>query len=121
MKKIMLSLVACLMAFSLCAGLTAPVLAVGNAPVAENFEFKTYQNTDLCGVLSAYDSEDDVVYYEITTQPVKGSIELQPDGSFVYTPREGKKGRDYFGYKAVDTEGNKSQEATVIIRIEKQK
>ena len=109
------------MAISLCAGLTVPVLAEGNAPISDNFEFKTYQNTALYGALSAYDLEDDVVFFEITTQPVKGNIELQQDGSFVYTPREGKKGRDYFGYKAVDTKGNKSQEATVIIRIEKQK
>ena len=33
------------------------------------------------------------------------------------TPAGGKKGRDYFGYKAIDSEGNRSQEATAIIRI----
>ena len=47
------------------------------------------------------------------------TISLNEDGSFVYTPRENKKGRDYFGYKAIDPEGNVSQEATVIIRIQK--
>lgn len=38
---------------------------------------------------------------------------------FVYTPSEGKRGRDYFGYKAVDASGNLSQEATVILHIKK--
>lgn len=59
--------------------------------------------------------------YEITTEPIKGSVELQEDGSFVYTPAEGKKGRDYFGFTVTNSDGISSQEATVIIRIQKQK
>ena len=46
---------------------------------------------------------------------------LKDNGCFVYTPASGKRGRDYFGYKAVDNNGNMSSEATVIIKIEKQK
>ena len=34
---------------------------------------------------------------------------------------DGKRGRDYFGYKAIDADGNRSQEATVIIRLVKNK
>ena len=95
--------------------------AEGSAPVAENLELRTYRNVSVGGRLKAFDPDDDVVSYSITTDPVKGSIELEENGCFVYTPRENKRGRDYFGYKAVDSEGNLSQEATVIIRIEKQK
>lgn len=95
--------------------------ADGTAPVAQNLELCTYKNVTVSGKLSAFDSENDVVMYEITTPPVKGSVELCDDGSFIYTPNKDKKGRDYFGYKALDAEGNRSQEATVIIRIEKQK
>ena len=97
------------------------VCAEGTPPIAENRELKTYRNVSVGGALSAYDPDGDVVSYTITTEPIKGSITLEEDGHFVYTPRENKKGRDYFGYKAVDSEGNLSQEATVIIRIEKQK
>ena len=95
--------------------------ADGTAPVAQNLELCTYKNVTVSGKLSAFDSENDVVMYEITTPPVKGSVELCDDGSFIYTPNKDKKGRDYFGYKALDAEGNRSQEATVIIKIEKQK
>ena len=95
--------------------------AAGSAPVAENLELRTYRNVSVGGRLSAFDAEDDVVSFSITTEPVKGSIELEENGCFVYTPKENRRGRDYFGYKAVDSEGNLSQEATVIIRIEKQK
>lgn len=108
--------------------LTAALLALpgeafadGSAPVAQNLELSTYKNVTVSGKLSAFDSENDVVMFEITTPPVKGSVELSDDGSFIYTPNKDKKGRDYFGYKALDAEGNRSQEATVIIKIEKQK
>lgn len=121
MKRMLISFLALTMAVFLLAGAAEPVFAEGSAPVAENLELKTYRNVSVGGALSAYDPDGDAVSFEITTEPVKGSIELKEDGSFVYTPRENKQGRDYFGYKAVDSEGNYSQEATVIIKIEKQK
>lgn len=93
--------------------------AQGQPPLAESFELSTPMNTPYEGQLTANDEDSGELYYEITTQPIKGEIALNEDGSFVYTPRENKKGRDYFGYKAVDPDGNYSQEATVIIRIKK--
>ena len=118
-KRITLS-VSALLVLILCMALIIPGSADGSAPVAENFEFETYRGVSFGGQLSAIDPEGDTLSFEITTEPVKGSIELSDDGSFVYTPEDGKKGKDYFGYKAVDKEGNRSQEATVIIRILKQ-
>ena len=96
-----------------------PGYAQGQPPLAESFELSTPMNTPYEGQLSASDGDSEELFYEITTQPVKGEIVLNEDGSFVYTPRENKKGRDYFGYKAIDPDGNYSQEATVIIRIKK--
>jgi len=91
------------------------------APIAENLEITTYRNTSVGGRLGATDPDGDIVAFEITTQPNKGTVEIEADGCFVYTPFEGKKGKDYFGYRVIDAEGNVSQEGTVIIRIEKQK
>lgn len=121
MKRIIMSAAALVMALLLLAGMGAPSYAQGMAPIAENLEFTTYRNTSFGGNLSAYDSDGDELCFEITTAPIKGAIELMDDGSFVYTPRQNKKGKDYFGYRAVDSEGNGSQEATVIITIKKQK
>ena len=104
----------------MCVGFAVPAAASGTAPIAENLELNTFRNTSVYGALSAYDPEGDVISFEITTKPVKGEIKLEENGTFVYTPVEGKKGRDYFGYKALDSEGNFSQEATVIIKIAKQ-
>ena len=121
MKRIAVSAAAFLLMLLMGMGLANPAFAQGTAPVAENLELKTYRGVSVGGTLTAYDPDGDVAAFEITTKPVKGTIELKEDGSFVYTPNEKKRGRDYFGYKAKDAEGNLSQEATVLIRIEKQK
>lgn len=121
MKRIFISVFTLFMAVLMCSGFVYPAFAEGSAPVAENLELRTYKNVSVSDKLKAFDPEDDVVDFEITTQPVKGYIELSADGSFTYTPGQDKKGKDYFGYKAIDSQGNYSQEATVIIKIEKQK
>ena len=114
MKRVSISVFLMAMVLLMCSGLVYPALAAGSAPVAENLELRTFRNVSVSGQLSAFDPENDVVKFEISTQPVKGHIELATDGSFVYTPNQDKKGKDYFGYRATDSEGNVSQEATVI-------
>ena len=121
MKRIAISAAAFLLMLLIGMGLANPAFAEGTAPVAENLDLRTYRGVSVGGKLSASDPDGDVVSFEITTNPVKGSVELKEDGSFVYTPREKKRGRDYFGYKAKDAQGNLSQEATVLIRIEKRR
>lgn len=121
MKRFVRCATALSLSVLLLAGIGSASYAQGMAPIAENLEFTTYRNTSFGGELSAYDSDGDELYFEITTAPIKGEIELMDDGSFIYTPRQNKKGKDYFGYRAVDSEGNCSQEATVIITIDKQK
>jgi hypothetical protein len=108
------------------AALTVGILAVGakstgGAPIAENLEITTYRDVSVNGQLKATDPDGDILSFEITTKPKKGEIVLGENGSFVYTPAEGKRGSDYFGYKAKDSDGRESSEATVIIKIVKQK
>ncbi len=111
-----------LIVVAVCASLIViPASAESSAPTAENLEITTYRGVSIGGKLEGTDPEGLELSYEITTEPVKGTVELQDDGSFVYTPADGKKGRDYFGYRVTNSDGVSSQEATVIIRIEKQK
>ena len=86
MKRSLISLTAFVLMFIMCLALASPALAAGAAPVAENLEIKTYRNVSVGGTMSAYDPDGDVVCYEITTQPVKGSIVQGENGSFTYTP-----------------------------------
>lgn len=93
---------------------------VGVAPVAQNLEIETYRGVAVGGQLEAKDPDGDLCGFEITTPPVKGTVTVNEKGEFIYTPVAGKRGRDYFGYKAIDKAGNYSQEATVIIKLLKQ-
>ena len=120
MKKLIVP-TALTLILALALALVPAALASNGAPVAKNLEIDTYRGVSVGGRLSASDPEGGDITYRITTAPIKGSIDLDDDGHFVYTPEDGKRGKDYFGYKAIDCDGNESQEATVIIRIQKQK
>jgi len=120
MKRLFYTLISLLLLSAVIIGAGQLAYADSSAPIAENLELTTYRNVTVGGKLSAYDPDGGEIKFIISTEPIKGRVELEEDGSFVYTPEAGKKGRDYFGYKVSDSEGNISQESTVIIRIEKQ-
>jgi len=122
MKRKTLGIIAVCLIGAMTIGAVAALAAnEGGKPIAENLELSTYREVSVGGKLMATDPEGGRLTFQITTQPIKGDVELEEDGSFVYTPEKGKKGRDYFGYKATDEDGNSSSEATVIIKIEKAK
>lgn len=89
------------------------------APIARNMELSTYKDVALTGWFDAVDSEGSVLTFQLTSTPARGAVTLAEDGSsqFVYTPYEGKTGKDTFTYVAVDPAGNTSPEAKVTIRI----
>ncbi len=120
MKKFRQLFLLCLAAV-LCFAAVGYAFADSGSLIAENLEISTYRGVAVGGRLSVADVGAEVIGFEITTNPTKGEVELSDDGCFVYTPDEGKRGKDYFGYKAIDAEGKYSQEATVIISIKKQK
>ncbi|MBR6114377.1 MAG: hypothetical protein IKQ10_04250 [Oscillospiraceae bacterium] len=91
--------------------------AVLAAPTAENLELTAVRGQPTAGHLTAYDPEGGEVTFLLTTPPVKGTLELDTDGRFVYTSAPNRRGRDYFGYRVSDAAGRLSEEATVIIRI----
>ena len=90
--------------------------AAGLAPVAENLDYETFRNVAITGALAAMDPEGDPVTFRITEMPYKGTVELGENGTFIYTPLHGKKGRDSFSYVAADPDGNVSSPAVVSIR-----
>lgn len=87
-------------------------------PAAESGEIYTLVNTPVFGTLHADGDGKEITFY-VTTEPVKGELNLDGDGYYSYIPKTDRKGRDYFGYRVKDADGNVSQEATVIIRIDK--
>ena len=98
----------------------AAVIAQNANPIAENLDFATFRNISIHGQFSATDPEGDAVTFEVADVPKKGSVQAESNGSFIYTPRENKKGQDSFTYIAIDANGNVSNKATVTVSINKQ-
>lgn len=88
-----------------------------DAPLAENGKLETYRNIANTGNLHATDPEGQPVTFQIVTYPKRGSVELNEDGSFVYTPKKNKVGEDSFTFIATDPAGNVSEEKTVTVNI----
>ena len=75
--------VSLLLFFTLLTGLFSFASAAGSAPVAENLELSTYRGVSVGGQLSAAGTEDALRFY-VVTQPVKGKVEVEENGRFVY-------------------------------------
>lgn len=87
------------------------------APVAQDSTIETYKNLPNQGKLSVCDPEEQPMTYTVLRQPKRGTVTVNEDGSFTYTPKKNKVGVDSFTYTATDPAGNVSREATVTVQI----
>lgn len=87
------------------------------APVAVDSTLETYKNLSNSAALPVSDPEGQPLQYTLLRKPRRGEVELQPDGTFIYTPRKNKVGIDSFTFTATDPAGNVSREATVTVQI----
>jgi VCBS repeat-containing protein len=83
------------------------VTPVNDAPVAVNDAYTTAEDTPLTvaapGVLTNdSDAEGTPLTAVLASSPGNGSLALNADGSFTYTPRAGFSGSDSFSYRASD-------------------
>jgi len=91
------------------------------SPIPQSAEYETYRDVPVSGKLTAVDPDGDSILYSVSREPKKGTLSIDPEGSFVYTPQSGKSGRDSFSFIAVDSKGDVSVEATVNITIKRLK
>lgn len=86
-------------------------------PTAENYELETYRNIANDGRLSGANPERASLTFQLVDAPKRGTVELNLDGTFVYTPAKNKVGEDSFTFTVTDEAGNVSAPATVRISI----
>ena len=89
------------------------------APKADDAELETYKNIPNDGRLTGSDPEDTNLTFQLAEEPKRGKVELQENGSFVYTPAKNKVGEDSFTFTVTDAAGNVSHPATVRITVKK--
>ena len=87
------------------------------APVATDSTIETYKNLPNEGKLAVQDPEGEAMTFSLQRQPRRGTVTLNGDGTFTYTPKKNKVGIDSFTYTATDPAGNVSREATVTVQI----
>ncbi len=77
---------------------------VNSSPVAQRDSYTAYQNTPLAGNVASNDSDPDgdALTFKVLTNPTKGTVSMNTNGSFTYTPVAGAKGTDQFVYQACD-------------------
>ena len=96
-----------------------PTLEVSGELRNNPFEFSTYVDVTHFGILHGIDPEDDKLRFEVVSQPRRGVLIMTnyQTGEFMYIPERGARGRDSFCYNVIDRFGNRSEVATVNIRI----
>lgn len=86
-------------------------------PVAEDSALETYKNLPNTAKLKVHDPEGEALTFTVIRQPKRGSVTVNADGSFTYTPKKNKVGIDSFVFTAADASGKVSREATVTVNI----
>ena len=106
--------------------ITIEIVSLNTAPVAENLELATDEDSGLAGKLPVTDAEDasENLVYDILTQPTAGKLILLKDGAFLFDPLDdfqdlaaGESATVTFTYQATDPGGLASNIATVEITI----
>ncbi len=105
------------------ATVTVTVNPVNDAPFAVNDKFNVDQDLVLTvaapGLLANdTDLDGDALSALLTVNPTHGNINLNPDGSFIYTPDSGFYGTDGFSYAANDSVAG-SAAALVTITVDR--
>ena len=98
------------------ASLTA-AQAAGNVPIAHDAQAETCVEIPIELELSATDTDNDIVLYQLTEQPRLGTAKIE-GSTLTYSPGT-KTGRDRFSFTAVDADGNTAKPAQITITISK--
>ena len=86
------------------AKVTFNVAAVNDAPIAQNDSLGTVQETPVTGnvLLNDTDQENNTLTASVLTATANGTLQLNSNGSFTYTPSDGFTGVDEATYRACD-------------------
>lgn len=88
-------------------------------PSVRDSEFETYKNVANNGTLDITGGAEGPRTFTVTKEPKRGTVTLNEDGTFLYTPNKNKVGSDKFSYTVTDSAGQASGEATVHVEIRK--
>ncbi|WP_123042046.1 Ig-like domain-containing protein [Cohnella candidum] len=102
--------------FGLSAQTTVTVDVANIAPIAAVpfVEAETGQGEAVAGQAGVVDAGGDALIYAKLKSPLYGTVDVDEDGSWTYTPQAGYSGVDYFSVKAVDPSGDIAEQLFVV-------
>ncbi|MGF7184915.1 putative repeat protein (TIGR02543 family) [Desulfitispora alkaliphila] len=98
------------------ATVTVTITPVNDAPVANPKNFSVNPGEQYSGTVTGTDIDGDALTFALVTPPAKGSLSLNPDGTFQYTAHSNSEGEDNFSFVANDGLAD-SAPATVTVTI----
>jgi VCBS repeat-containing protein len=75
------------------------------APITSGISVTTAEDTPITGTLIATDVDGDAVTFTATQNPANGTLVLNSNGSYTYTPNANYNGPDSFTYQVTDADG----------------
>jgi LPXTG-motif cell wall-anchored protein len=102
--------------FSLPAKVNITIDPINDKPTAFGQSQIIDEDSSLTGIVSGTDIDGDILKYYVVTAPTHGSLKLNEDGTFTYTPNKDYNGEDSFSFKANDGDID-SAPATVNITV----
>ncbi len=101
---------------SAAAAITITVTPVNDAPIAHTLAISTSEDTAQTGTLSGSDMDSANLTYTKASDPTNGTVAVNANGTFTYTPALNFNGTDSFTFKASDG-SLESTAATVTITV----
>ena len=98
------------------ASFSITVTPVNDAPLANGGAVSTNEDTPLAGMVTAHDVEGDALTFSLVGDAGHGTLALQDDGSYLYTPAPDYWGGDSFSFRASDGQAD-SNTATISITV----
>ncbi len=93
------------------------VIPPNNAPTVEDYTLETEYETALNGVVKGEDSDEDALTYSKGSDPSHGSVIVNEDGSWIYTPEDGYSGEDRFTVTVSDgREGSATSAINITVK-----
>ena len=94
----------------------AYILLTNNTPTVSNISKSVLEDDGVSGTLSGSDADGDLLTYAKVSGPSHGSVSVNANGTFTYTPEANYSGTDSFTYKVNDGYVDSST-ATVSITV----